>query len=165
MKIFNSAGSTPKNLNWHVVQLDTRITQLSKKPPRWFQCTDRLRNAVIHRYWVWCIYILVQIFQVEQSDKSLKWDSHTWNIQVTCILLLNPQLKSKGFNEMTMGPLAFRGIQLCFSSSLIPMTMNNVCSEILVIKGKNTEYKLNGLNQWITLQRLLYWEIESTFKA
>lgn len=57
---------------------------------------------------------------------------------------------------MTMGPLAFQGIQLCFSSFLMPLTMSDACSEILVIKGKNTEYKLNGLNQWITLQRLLY---------
>lgn len=53
---------------------------------------------------------------------------------------------------MIMGPLVCRGNQLQFSTSLIPIKMNNACSKILVIKGKNIECKLNGLNQWIILQ-------------
>lgn len=34
------------------------------------------------------------------------------------------------------------------------------CSQTSVIKGENTEYKLNGLNQWLILQRLPYRETE-----
>lgn len=52
---------------------------------------------------------------------------------------------------MTVGSLVRAGNWWQFSSSLLPMKMNNACSKILVIKGKNTEYKLNGLNQWIIL--------------
>lgn len=53
---------------------------------------------------------------------------------------------------MITGPLVCRGNQLQCSTSLIPIKMNNACSKILVIKGKNIECKLNGLNQWIILQ-------------
>lgn len=57
---------------------------------------------------------------------------------------------------MMMGSLVCRGIQLQLNSSLMPIKMNNACSKILVIKDENIEYKLNGLNQCIILQRLLY---------
>lgn len=53
---------------------------------------------------------------------------------------------------MIMGPLVCRSNQLQLSTFLIPIKMNNACSQILVIKGKNIECKLNGLNQWIILQ-------------
>lgn len=46
-------------------------------------------------------------------------------------------LRNEGFIEMIMEPLVCRGIQLQFSSSLMPVTMNNASSKILVIKGKN----------------------------
>lgn len=60
--------------------------------------------------------------------------------------------KREGFNKMLMGPLTCRGNQLQFSFSLMPIKMNNAYCKLLVIKGKNIEYILNGLNQWIILQ-------------
>lgn len=52
---------------------------------------------------------------------------------------------------MMVGPLVWGGNWQPFSSFLTLIKMNKICSKILVIKGENTEYKLNGLNQWIIL--------------
>lgn len=104
----------------------------------------------IHRDLFFMCILLLEVL-TGSSHMSFKWDSCTWNFQITCVLF--PILhKNEGFHEMIMGPLVCWGNQLQFSSSLMPIKMNNACSKILVIKGKNIEYKLNDLNQWIILQ-------------